>query len=542
MAMSTVCFTLVTLWVVTAGDVGTARVDTAVVCPIEFRAALGPWVMHRGSQGHGCVLLDNDPSCETIRKSIRSAAQENPLKFILLVGDADPAAATDEHLQRRSTPTFLARAKVNVRWGSEPELATDNWFADLDDDQLPDLAIGRLPADSPRELERLVSRIIAYETSSPQGTWRQRINFVAGVGGFGALTDSVLESTTRKFLTDGIPSSYFTSMTYGSWRSPFCPDPSQFHDATLQRFNEGCLFWVYIGHGQRRELDRIRTPSGSYHIFDTRDTSKLRSENGCPIALFLACYVGAFDHPRDCLAEEMLRAEGGPIAILCGSRVTMPYAMAVLGDRLMHEYFDGRRATLGEVFLNAKRSLAKSAIATENQSNDRNRQLLDALAKAISPDPELLEAERIEHVQLFNLLGDPLLRLPRPQEIALQTSATARAGQRITLSGKSPINGSCIIELVCRRDTYKTTLVSRPEFHAQRGMPAEFAETYLCANDRSWASHECPCADGTFQTELEIPRNAKGHCHLRVVVANEQSFALGAVNVFVHKALESEAP
>ncbi len=174
-----------------------------------------------------------------------------------------------------------------------------------------------------------------YETENLNGSWRQRVNFVAGIGGFGRLLDPIVEMATKKFLTDGIPPEYHTSMTYGNWRSPFCPNPYQFHQEAVNRFNEGCLFWVYIGHGYPYQLDRVRVPGQTHHIFNVTDTPKLENQNGLPIAIFLACYTGAYDQPYDCLAEEMLRAPGGPVAVLAGSRVTMPYAMAVMGSELM---------------------------------------------------------------------------------------------------------------------------------------------------------------------------------------------------------------
>lgn len=510
-------------------------VDTAVVCPPALRRAIEPWIQYRTAQGHSCVLLRGDQSAEAIRRDIRSAATEHPLRFVLLVGDADPTAASRKDVFLRSTPTHFATAKVNVRWGSEPELATDNWFADLDDDVLPDLAIGRLPVDSPAELEKLVQRIIDYETAAPRGYWKQRINFIAGVGGFGALTDSIIETTTRKFLTDGIPAAYLTNMTYGSWRSPFCPEPHHFHDRAVDRYNEGCLFWVYIGHGQKQALDQVQTPVGSFHIFDVADTDKLRSAKGCPIALFLACHVGAFDSAEDCLAEEMLRSNGGPIAVLSGSRVTMPYAMAVLGDGLMREYFQNRRPTIGEVLQHAKRRLAQPVADSTEAGAEHNRQLLDALARAISPDPDLLADERLEHAQLFNLLGDPLLQLYQPRDLQVQVAETVHAGDRIKVTGSSPLNGKCLVELVSRRDTFKRTFPARSRFDPRPQAMLEYADTYVDANNRSWIGWDGQCEDGTFAAELVIPRDAKGHCHVRVVVDSAQSFALGASNLFVLK-------
>ena len=139
------------------------------------------------------------------------------------------------------------------------------------------------------------------------------------------------------------------------------------------------MFWVYIGHGYPYQLDRVRVPGRTYHILNTQDMSKLDNQHGTPIAIFLACYTGAYDQPYDCLAEEMLRAPGGPVAVLAGSRVTMPYAMAVLGSGLMDEYFRQRPATLGEIVLNAKRQMVKDA------PEGTDRKLLDLLGQSDQP-------------------------------------------------------------------------------------------------------------------------------------------------------------
>lgn len=543
---------LITVWLaLSAVGLSGAEIrsaDTLVVCPAEFRPALQPWLDHRTAQGHVCLTVAPEDNPDALRATIRRIAlssgaprktlDQRPtpsgIRNLVLIGDSHPLAALDSRLRARTVPTKLLPAKVNVLWGSEPELATDNWYADLDDDRVPDLAVGRLPVDTPAELEQLVRRIIAYETKAPVGSWRHKINFVAGVGGFGGLTDSLLEATTRRFLTEGIPAAYATTMTYGSWQSPFCPDPRRFHDAAVERFNEGCVFWIYIGHGHSRGLDRVHTPGGAFHILDANDAAKLQAGNGCPIALFLACHVGSFDLPRDCLAEEMLRSEGGPIAILSGSRVTMPYAMAVFGDGLMNEFFQARRETLGEIFLHAKRWLAQKVDPEHVAAVNKNRAMLEMLARGISPSPDLLDEERLEHVQLFNLLGDPLLRLPHPAALELETPATVYAGDSLRVVGRSPTDGVCHLELVCRRDAWKRNLTTRPKFDPRPESLIEFMETYRVANDPLWLARQVRCDGGQFEIEFAIPPEAKGHCHVRAVVETDRQYALGASNVFVH--------
>ena len=507
--------------------------DVLVVCPPKFVKALEPWLEHRARQGYHCQLVSPADTPEEIRAVIRRVARDGTLKHLVLVGDADPRSAFDEQVRGRSTPTHQAVAQVNVHWGSEPEIATDNWYADLDDDQVPDLTVGRLPADSPSQLRVMVDKILRYEQTADMGPWRRRINFVAGVGGFGALADSVLEATTKKFLKDEIPAAYSVSMTYGSWRSAFCPDPRHFHQAAIDRFNEGCLFWVYIGHGQRTFLDRLRVPGGVYHIFDTDDVPKLSRNGPAPIAVFLSCYTGAFDAPRDCLAEQMLKSRRGPVAVLCGSRVTMPYAMAVMGNELMGACFKQRSATLGEAILLAKQQMVASP--DKERFGDSNRALLDAIAQAISPAPELLDQERREHLLLFNLLGDPLLRLEYPRTIEIAAAEIVRAGERLAVTVESDISGKGTIELVCRRDRTRRPPPWRTNFVATHEALSEYSQVYAEANDRCWAEQSFACQSGKTQVELSVPLAARGQCYARVFVEGREQFGLGATKVHVRR-------
>ena len=331
----------------------------------------------------------------------------------------------------------------------------------------------------------------------------------------------------KKFLTDGIPPEYETSMTYASWRSPFCPNPAQFHAATINRFNEGCLFWVYIGHGYPYQLDRVRVPGATHHILNTADMVRLDNQRGMPIAIFLACYTGAYDQLYDCLAEQMVRAPGGPVAAFAGSRVTMPYAMAVLGNGLMDGYFHQQLETLGEVVLYAKRQM----IDEDPQGTDRK--LLDLLAKALSPDPQLLHSERLEHLPLFNLFGDPLLKLKYPQAV--------RAGGRRQGHGRDPLGGPrkpagagrCHV-LVCRRDRMRADPPPRQRF--DRSPQRRWRSTPPTGGQRPLlAQREVTVEPGNFLTAVKIPPEARGACHVCVFLENGDghAFALGSTDIYI---------
>ena len=508
---------------------GADEIDTVVVCPDSFRAALEPWMDHRRSQGHGLHLVGNGGTREDLRAEIRRIARSGSLRYLVLVGDAPPVATKDRSDQLNTVPTAYSRAKVNIQWGSEPEIATDNWYADLDDDQVPDLAVGRLTVDSQQELTRVVQKILGYEKSLDYGTWRRRINLVAGVGGFGALADTVLVMTTKRFLTEGVPAAFDTTMTYGSWQSPYCPDPRFFHDVTLRRLNEGCLFWIYIGHGHSRGLDHVSVPGSAFPIMDIDDLKKVQSARGLPIAMLLACYTGAYDGATDCLAEEMLRTEGGPAAIFCGSRITMPYGMAVMADAMMNEFFHTQCHTLGQLLLRTKRRMVSDD--TENAQ----RQLLDAIAAALNPGSDQLDEERMEHLSLFNLIGDPLMRIRHPAEIHLEADPKLIAGQTIRVTGRCEIAGQGVVELVCRRDRMRVPASTRRQFRPTHEFLTSFNDAYRQANDPVWIAQPFSSAGADFEIVIDVPSEARGPCHLRAFLAGENDFAVGARDVFVRR-------
>jgi hypothetical protein len=511
--------------ILTAGGALSA-VDTVVVCSDDLRPAMQPWVEFRESQGHGIHFVRPEATAADTHIRVQALAQREPIHFVILVGDVAGSRST-----RLAVPTFSTPAKVNVHWGPEREIATDAGYADRDGDSIPDLAVGRISVQNPRELATIIQKIIAYEQCSNEAGWRRRVNFVAGVGGFGAVADTVLELSAKRLITSGIPAGYATTMTHASWQSPYCPSPDRINATVLERLNEGCLFWVYVGHGQSRRLDRMYAPQNrAYEILHSNDMPALQCQHGAPIALFLSCYAGAFDAQEDCLAEEMLRAPAGPIAVAASSRVAMPYGMCVLGTNLLQACFQERSATLGELFLTAKRKML-----TEPRDQPEAK-MLDALAEKLNPAGTSAADERAETAQVFNLLGDPLLRIAHPVAMPLDAPDRIAAGQRISVQGRAPFGGRCTVELIVRRDRLTFRSPSRPEFDASPEAADVYQATYQRANDPRLIMRELDVPAGEFAVTLPIPDTAFGDCHLRAYIDGREAFALGARDIEITRA------
>ena len=500
------------------GAVG-AAVDTVVVRPAAWAEALGPWKAYREAQGHCIAELDTAADSKTIRAAIAqvAAAQTEPIRYVLLAGDVSADTASN-------VPTCYYDSTAMSQFGGEASIASDNPYADLDGDNVPDLAIGRIPADSAEQLRQVLARVMAFEQQGDFSSWRRDVHVVAGVGGFGAIADSVIEMTTRRFLADRIPGWSELSMTQASVDSHYCPDPWRFSEACIDRMNQGGMFWVYIGHGQVKALDYVRAGEDWLPILTHDHVPAVNVGRHPPIAIFLACYTGAFDAIEDSLAEELMLSPTGPIASLAASRVSGPYGLAMLSDGLLSSCFDEQAGTLGDVVLHAKQRLLQDPKPPEISPRESNSpgstdhtsghtsgsmnqlQLIGAIASALSPSEYDLAAERREHVWLMNLLGDPMLRLCLPGPLSLQVAERAAPGETIQIVGNSDVPGQLRVELVLRRDQVRKELDGvAVDLISERGR-AGFQQRYQAANQHILLKQERFLeAPGGFQFDLRIP-------------------------------------
>lgn len=410
-------------------------VDVVVVCPSQFRPTLQPWVEHRRGDGLEVAIIDSQRDAKSLRRTIREAADEQT-GYILLVGDAPVIGAPCNTTTQ--VPILYDAATVTAAWGSTPTLATDMLFGDFDRDDIPDAVVGRLPVDRASQLENLIARIIAHEKSNDFGAWRGQVQLTGGVGGFGLMADTAIESVTRSVVNNVLPAETRTSVAYASPGHAFFPTGNSFTDAVLHRYQQGSRFWVYAGHGRVTALDRVpRTPDG-IPVLDQRSVKRMsRPNGGSPIALMLACYTGALDASEDSLAEEMLLCDGGPIAVFAGSRVTMPYGNATAAIGLIHGVFEQKLPRLGDAWLSTLKSMHSETTSDKSTS----RVMIDALAGIVSPPGSSLVDERREHMRLYNLLGDPTLRLHHPKTFGLKLAPGHDEGQPIEFDLRSPISG-----------------------------------------------------------------------------------------------------
>ena len=527
-----------------------------VVHPAMFRSALQPWIEYRSSQGYTIHLLETYPETteDEIHQAIREQAAENPLRTILLVGDVASPQKVSKKAKIETLPVPYVRARVVGEFGGEQHIASDSLYGDLDDDGLPDVAVGRFSVQSVAELNAIIDKTIGYENRKTPGPQLRRINLVAGVGGFSPILDGSIESAARHILSRTIPPEYEITLTQADIKSSYCPAPHQFRNETIARMNEGPLFWVYMGHGTHRTLDSVFWPDQPDHafpIFEEGDARYVSCDNHLPIAVFLACSTGALDAAEDCVAEELHRRENGPVAVVASSGVTMPYGMCTLGIELIEEVFrprpPERPLLLGDAILAAKRKsvLPQSASPkTQTATTERPvREMIDALAKMLDPTRDRLAEQRMDHVHLFQLFGDPLLRLPTPLTVRLDAPETAKPNTTISVHGVLPDSEAkaagprrAVVEIAVPKSRNTAASPKNRKFSPTQESASEFNTLYVQANRRVVSRAIADVSGREFSVEIPVPNlsNAeKGDYDLRVYYETPDSFGLGSRKIVV---------
>ncbi|MEQ1826708.1 MAG: C25 family cysteine peptidase [Pirellula sp.] len=550
--IATLCFAASTC--VGADSNPKVRSTVIVVRPKEWVSALADWKKYRQAK-YDVIEVDSRESAQQIRFDILKslARATSPVKSVLLCGDVAVAANPTSNNDKASSqganrdlvtllPTFEIPTVVKLGPYTTPTLATDIFYGDIDDDLCPDLSIGRLPAKNAGDLKRMLARSIEYETSQSYGPWRNRIHATAGVGGFGVLADTAIESVTRRILSEGIPDRFQLQMTYASLSSAYCPDPKQLTNSFIGKLNQGGLFWVYIGHGNVHHLDDFSVGNETLPICNGEHIAQFDIQDGLPVAIMLACFTGAFDAKIDCFAEMLLANNQGPIAVIAGSRVTMPYGLSQFSTELMDGCFVDRTETLGEIVLNAKRKVWRAesvntnhAIAGNASLRSRQNALIENMATALSPEGHDLTEERREHVRLMNLLGDPLLSIRHPTELQIHCESKLEAGNTMLIQGRSPFPGKLRLELALTRDRLPDGLRTIANFVGTPEQRQTMQENYLKASELTVVGSEQTVGEGEFSVELLVPNECRGRCVVRAIVYGSDDWATGSQRVIVNR-------
>ena len=261
---------------------------------------------------------------------------------------------------------------------------------------IPDLAVGRLPANSAAGALSLVDRVAAFAEDLPPGSWRNHVVLCA---------DDMLrpqgpvqtenrhmrqaERLANRYLAPAVEVAkvYLDEYPLVGQTKP------EARRALLRQLDAGTTLFYFVGHGAAQVL-------ADEQVFLSDFIPGL--SNGGRRFAFVAfsCDVGVFDDPGGQSMGEMFltASQGGGIASVAASWVSWSNHNDPLSDGFFDALYPQRRidpgVTLGRALIDGKISIWTSI-------------------------------DRVRNARRFNLFGDPALRLPHPTDDLLFSADSA---------------------------------------------------------------------------------------------------------------------
>ncbi|HUK91116.1 MAG TPA: C25 family cysteine peptidase, partial [Blastocatellia bacterium] len=320
--------------------------DMVIITNSAFASQVNPLAQLRQSQGLKVSVIDvvslynefnfgiKDPQAI---KSFLTYTQSNwrpAPRFVLMAGKA--TYDTKNYLGYGFfdlVPTKLINTQTM-------QADSDDWFVDFNNDGLPDLAIGRLPARTPQEMNVMVQKTLEYQHTTPRGGALMACDISDDFDFLGATIQ--LESMLPAGLTPSL-------VDRGS-------NPNA-EAALLNGINQGPKLVNYNGHAS---VDLWRG-----NFLTDSSASTLTNGQNLPFFVMMTCLSGAFDDPSlDSLSESLLNApQGGAAFVWASSAITQPASQGIINQALYQllfapaSKFGGATAlTMGQAAAKAKAS------------------------------------------------------------------------------------------------------------------------------------------------------------------------------------------
>jgi hypothetical protein len=449
-------------------------VDYLIIAPEAFRDELEPLMAFHRDLGRTPSLLTLDAILSTsalgsptgaaittdqIRNAVEAVARDNPLRFLLLVGDPEP--------RRDGGAALPAGVGLKVPYPGivDDDTFPTDWTYSVES-RAGRVAVGRFPVSTEAEVTAMVDKTLRYAKDAG-GAWQRRLALFGGPANFNPFVDALIESETTRLLDEAIPYEFDVDFVFAKPSSAYAWRPDDLGGKIGRELGEGALFGAYFGHGMPTALDLVEFRDRYYSIGDAEQLKAVSIPHGKPIFFALACHTGAFDQKGGALslAEGLFLNPDGPIAVVASSRTSHPYGNAVLGRAMVAELLIGRPPTVGEAVLAVKRAMG------------RHRMFVGEVL--VPGDVRTLFEE---HAALYNLFGDPGLPIRYPGALRVETEGPTRVGLPIQV--RVAHSGKATLTLETRRKEIRGTLEPIPATGAVEEAFAAMARNHDVAIDK----------------------------------------------------------
>jgi len=394
------------------------KIEMLIISPnrTDFIDALKPLMDWKNEKGVKTIILSNFSlyegsidDAEKIRNMIKSYYERENIQWVLLAGDTElipirevfnpdvlrygggqSEAIPGEYYK----PTDFYYADLTGSWDSDEdgewgESARDNLYGMDEISWIPEVYVGRFPADTASELEIMINKTVKYEKNPEIGDWMNRMLLAGGVSSYSVYGQGSGEYESA--LTNHIIQNY---AQYEINYTHLVKEVGNLTRSNLNNyFNDGYSTVIMAGHG---------SPS-TYYIdpstigYTSNDASGSSNDYMPSLTYLDACSTSSYDVNDNSLGEKlMIRAKGGAIGVVGALRVSWYFE----DDTNLEMLNRGNAKLFWKEFF-------------ENKKFQQGRALYDSKVSYINSDyyirgsgSTFYDFER-KNILTYNLLGDP---------------------------------------------------------------------------------------------------------------------------------------
>lgn len=303
-------------------------------------------------------------------------ANPDPPSYVLFLGDATfdvrqrftYDGSIQDWFNKTPTTIFYQNAGIILSW-----FGSDHWFAAVSGgDLVPDFLVGRLTTRSMAETETILSKVVAYETAPPGGTWTSEVLLVSGKGKRTEETEefeNIILNLEADFIAPPFSSNrlLYTADFGGS-------DAAAMNQAIVDGIDAGAALMNVVSHGN---FTQWGLAPGIYHDSDVA----LQTNAGrLPFVVIENCLSGGFAwHVGPGMGEALtLAAIDGAVGVFAPAGLSS----TLVGEPMVREIYEA-------VFGRDKIRIAGTLAAVGLSELFRNGHTLDVMAYELLGDPAL---------------------------------------------------------------------------------------------------------------------------------------------------------